>query len=59
MGDLAWVLAVICFWIFVGCVIGLLVRVTAYSHDDEDLVCELDEQYFEETPASSTMAPAT
>lgn len=59
MGELAWVLAVVCFWIFVACVIGFLVRMTASTHDDEDLVCELDEQYFKEKPASSTMAPAT
>jgi hypothetical protein len=59
MSDLAWVLAVICFWAFVACVVGLLVRMTAFSHDDEDLVCELDQHYFDEQLSGTTMAPAT
>ena len=59
MGDLTWVLAVIVFWIFVGCVVAFLVRFTAFNHDDEEMLCDLEEQYFAEESAGTGMAPAT
>lgn len=59
MGDLALVLAVIGFWAFVACVIALLVRYTATSLDDEEVVCDLSQGYYVREAATVDSAHAS
>ena len=53
MTDLLAVLAVVFFWIVVACTVALLVRITAHSHDNEEVACELGDDYFARQPSEA------
>jgi hypothetical protein len=43
MGDVLWVLVVIGFWMFVGVLMVVFIRIISRSHDDEETVCDVPE----------------
>ena len=52
-GNVIWVLVVVCFWLTVGTIVFTLVRFVSHENDDEQTVCDLGGDYFNDHAMST------
>ena len=53
LGGVGWVLVVIACWMTIAAIVVVLVRFVSHENDDEQLLCELTPDYFQDQPATT------